>query len=91
MVHNAQKLVGTTVKNYWKLRAIDTLGEANNNTTSKEERSETIELMTGNLRRSLSGSGGHNAALCNENTPGSCVIIGSCSIDSIASCRCLSR
>ncbi|MGB6672840.1 MAG: hypothetical protein WBE34_10430, partial [Candidatus Nitrosopolaris sp.] len=50
VVHNAQKLVGTTVKNYWKLRAIDTLGEANNNTTSKEERSETIDLMTGNLQ-----------------------------------------
>ena len=43
VVHNAQKLVGTTVKNYWKLRA-------NNNTTSKEERSETIDLMTGNLQ-----------------------------------------
>ncbi|MGB7956905.1 MAG: hypothetical protein WCF23_23270 [Candidatus Nitrosopolaris sp.] len=50
VVYNAQKLVGTTVKNCWKLRAIDTQGEANNNTTSKEERSKTIDLMTGNLQ-----------------------------------------
>jgi len=50
VVYNAQKLVGTAVKNYWKLRAIDTLGVANNNTTSKEERSKIIDLMIGNLQ-----------------------------------------
>ena len=50
VVYNAQKLVGTAVKSYWKLRAIDTLGLANNNTTSKEERSKIIDLMIGNLQ-----------------------------------------
>jgi hypothetical protein len=33
-----------------KLRAIDSLGVANNNTTSKEERSKIIVLMIGNLQ-----------------------------------------
>jgi hypothetical protein len=47
VVLNAHKF---SVKYYWKLRAIDTLGEANNNTTSKEERSETMDLMTWNLQ-----------------------------------------
>ena len=50
VVYNAQKLVGTAVKSYWKLRAIDSLGVANNNTTSKEERSKIIDLMIGNLQ-----------------------------------------
>ena len=50
VVYNAQKLVGTAVKSYWKLRAIDSLGVANNNTTSKEERSKIIVLMIGNLQ-----------------------------------------
>ena len=45
VVYNAQKLVGTAVKSYWKLRAIDSLGVANNNTTSEEERSKIIDLM----------------------------------------------
>ena len=50
VVYNAQKLVGTAVKSYWKLRAIDSLGVANNNTTSEEERSKIIDLMIGNLQ-----------------------------------------
>jgi hypothetical protein len=49
-VYNTQKLVGTAVKNYWKLRAIDSLGVVNNNTTSKEERRKIIDLMIGNLQ-----------------------------------------
>jgi hypothetical protein len=48
VVYNAQKLLGTAVKNYWKLRAIDTLGVANNNVMPKEERSKIIDLMIGN-------------------------------------------
>jgi len=35
---------------YWKLRAIDSLGVANNNTTSEEVRSKIIDLMIGNLQ-----------------------------------------
>src|SRR5712691_8757887 len=50
MVYNAQKIVGTAVKSYRKLRAIDSLGVANNNTMSKEERSKIIDLMKGNLQ-----------------------------------------
>ncbi len=50
VVYNAQKLFGTAVKNYWKLRAIDTLGIANNNIMPKEERSKIIDLMIGNLQ-----------------------------------------
>jgi hypothetical protein len=50
VVYNAQKLLGTAIKNYWKLRAIDTLGVANNNIMPTEERSKIIDLMIGNLQ-----------------------------------------
>jgi predicted transcriptional regulator len=46
--YNAQKLLGTAVKNYWKLRAIDTLGVANDDKMPMEERMKIIDLMIGN-------------------------------------------
>jgi hypothetical protein len=48
VVYNAQKLLGTAVKNYWKLRAIDTLGVANDDKMPTEERMKIIDLMIGN-------------------------------------------
>ena len=50
VVYNAQKLLGTAVKNYWKLRAIDTLGVANDDIMPKQERRKIIDLMIGNLQ-----------------------------------------
>jgi len=50
VVYNAQKLLGTAVKNYWKLRAIDTLGVANDGIMPKQERSKIIDLIIGNLQ-----------------------------------------
>jgi hypothetical protein len=64
VVYNAQKLVGTAVKSYWRLRAIDSLGVANNNTTSKEERSKIIVLMIGNLQNHRN-FGFNNLISCN--------------------------
>ena len=50
VVYNAQKLLGTAVKNYWKLRAIDTLGVANDDIMPKQERRKIIDIMIGNLQ-----------------------------------------
>lgn len=48
VIYNAQKLLATAVKNYWKLGAIDCLGVANDNIMPKEEQNKIIDLMIGN-------------------------------------------
>ena len=46
VIYDSQKLLGTAVKNYWKLKAIDSLGVAND--MPKEERKRIIEELIGN-------------------------------------------
>jgi len=48
VIYDSQKLLGTAVKNYWKLKAIDSLGVANDNNMPKEERNRIIEELIGN-------------------------------------------
>jgi DNA-binding HxlR family transcriptional regulator len=48
VIYDAQRLLGSAVKNYWKLRAIDSLGAANDNNVPREERAKIIDLMIGN-------------------------------------------
>jgi hypothetical protein len=48
VIYDAQRLLGSAVKNYWKLRAIDSLGVANDNKIPTEERTKIINLMIGN-------------------------------------------
>jgi hypothetical protein len=48
VIYDSQKLIGTAVKNYWKLKAIDTLGVSNDNKMPKEERMRIIEDLIGN-------------------------------------------
>jgi DNA-binding HxlR family transcriptional regulator len=48
VIYDAQRLLGSAVKNYWKLRAIDSLGLANDDKVPKEERMKIIDLMIGN-------------------------------------------
>ena len=48
VIYDAQRLLGSAVKNYWKLRAIDSLGAANDNKIPTEERTKIIDLMIGN-------------------------------------------
>ena len=48
VIYDSQKLLGTAVKNYWKLKAIDSLGVANDNNMPKEERRRIIEELIGN-------------------------------------------
>ena len=48
VIYDSQKLLGTAVKNYWKLKAIDSLGVANDNKIPTEERTKIIDLMIGN-------------------------------------------
>ena len=50
VVYDAQRLLGSAVNNYWKLRAIDALGVVNNNIMPTEERSKIMDLMIGNLQ-----------------------------------------
>jgi hypothetical protein len=45
VVYDAQRLLGSAVNNYWKLKAINSLGVAN---VPKEERKKIIDLMIGN-------------------------------------------
>jgi DNA-binding transcriptional ArsR family regulator len=47
VIYDAQRLLGSALKNYWKLKAIDSLGMANDE-VPKEERMKIIELMIGN-------------------------------------------
>jgi len=48
VIYDSQKLLGTAVKNYWKLKAIDSLGDANDNNMPTEERKRIIEELIGN-------------------------------------------
>ena len=48
VIYDAQRLLGSAVKNYWKLKAIDSLGVANDNKIPTEERTKIINLMIGN-------------------------------------------
>jgi hypothetical protein len=48
VIYDAQRLLGSAVKNYWKLRAIDSLGVANDGKIPTEERTKIIDLMIGN-------------------------------------------
>ena len=48
VIYDAQRLLGSAVKNYWKLRAIDSLGVANDDKIPTEERTKIIDLMIGN-------------------------------------------
>ena len=48
VIYDAQRLLGNAVKNYWKLKAIDSLGVANDNNMPKEERKRIIEELIGN-------------------------------------------
>ena len=46
VIYDAQRLLGSAVKNYWKLKALDSL--AANDKVPKEERSKIIDLMISN-------------------------------------------
>jgi DNA-binding HxlR family transcriptional regulator len=48
VIYDAQRLLGSALKNYWKLKAIDSLGVANDDMVPKEERMKIIDLMIGN-------------------------------------------
>jgi DNA-binding HxlR family transcriptional regulator len=47
VIYDVQRLLGSAVKNYWKLKAIDSLGVANDDKVHKEERMKIIDLMIG--------------------------------------------
>ena len=48
VIYDAQRLLGSAVKNHWKLKAIDSLGVANDDKLPKEQRMKIINLMIGN-------------------------------------------
>jgi len=48
VIYDAQRLVANAVKNNWKLKAIDSLGVANDDKVPREERKKIIDLMIGN-------------------------------------------
>jgi DNA-binding HxlR family transcriptional regulator len=48
VIYEAQRLLGSAVKNLWNLKAIDSLGLANDNNVPGEERVKIIDLMIGN-------------------------------------------
>jgi hypothetical protein len=48
VIYDAQRLLGNAVKNYWKLRAIDSLGGATNDSIPEEERNKIIDKMINN-------------------------------------------
>ncbi|HYT02495.1 MAG TPA: hypothetical protein VEL70_06260 [Candidatus Acidoferrum sp.] len=48
VIYDAQRLLGSAIKNYWKLKAIDSLGAANDDKMPTEERTKIIDLMIGN-------------------------------------------
>ena len=48
VIDDAQRLLGNAVKNYWKLRAIDSLGGATNDSIPEEERNKIIDKMINN-------------------------------------------
>ena len=48
VVYYAQRLLGSPVNNYWKLKAIDSLGVAYDDKAPREERMKIIDLVIGN-------------------------------------------
>ena len=48
VVYYAQRLLGSAVNNYWKLKAIDSLGVAYDDKVPREERMKIIDLVIGN-------------------------------------------
>jgi DNA-binding HxlR family transcriptional regulator len=48
VIYDAQRLLGSALKNYWKLKAIDSLGVTNDDKVPREERMKIIDLMIGN-------------------------------------------
>ena len=48
VIYDAQRLLGNAVKNYWKLKALDSLVGATNDSIPKEERNKIIDQMINN-------------------------------------------
>ena len=48
VIFDSHRLLGTAINNYWKLKAIDSLGVANDDKVPREERMKIIDLMIGN-------------------------------------------
>jgi DNA-binding HxlR family transcriptional regulator len=48
VIYEAQRLLESAIKNHWKLKAIDSLGVANDDKVPKEECKKIIDLMVGN-------------------------------------------
>jgi predicted transcriptional regulator len=48
VIYDAQRLLGNAVKNYWKLKALDSLGGAHNDTMPEDERNKIIDQMINN-------------------------------------------
>ena len=48
VIYDAQRLLGNAVKNYWKLKALDSLGGADNDTIPEDERNKIIDQMITN-------------------------------------------
>jgi DNA-binding HxlR family transcriptional regulator len=48
VIYDAQKLLGSALKNYWKLNAIESLGVAHDSSMPEAERTKIIDLMIGN-------------------------------------------
>ena len=48
VIFDSDRLLGTAIKNYWKLKAIDSLGVANDSKMPKEQRNKIIEELIDN-------------------------------------------
>ncbi|MDP9289220.1 MAG: hypothetical protein M3P08_13625 [Thermoproteota archaeon] len=48
VIFDSQRLLGIAIKNYWKLKAIDSLGVANDSKMPKEQRNKIIEELIDN-------------------------------------------
>ena len=48
VIYDAQRLLGNAVKNYWKLKALDSLGGADNDSIPEDERNKIIDRMINN-------------------------------------------
>ena len=48
IIFDCHRLLGTAIKNYWKLKAIDSLGVANDSKMPKEQRNKIIEELIDN-------------------------------------------
>jgi DNA-binding HxlR family transcriptional regulator len=48
VIFDTYRLLGTAIKDYWKLKAIDSLGATNDSKMPKEQRKKIIEELIGN-------------------------------------------